>query len=940
MAENKNENQQSQEMLDKTYVVEGFDPSKLQNADVNLSQYWDDSSEANYNNPSLWGGENTKYTGENTLGSQVAYNPNATVEGLDPNYLYWQEAQMQNSKEANYIAKRNDEIASALYNAWKTSIQDVNDFLDSQRGFYNSVWNERANTVTAVWKRIGQIAKQNEKSDEPQADPNKTPDEWNNDALNNMQSDLNKSTAGELYGKVTADQDTHIKTLEDENSVYKADAAARISTFKELQSTDSQAIAAAIASGTSSYSDQAMRDLMQYDPAKYEEVQMHVKQIRWQMTINWITSGNYDFTSEITSKSNNLENSKTAMAEGVAVSDEEIWAILRDLDTTLSSNQAANTAEGTMANITADINKLNTRLKNLSKEANSIFKWDVPQYIVNAYVANRTAEIQDKIKELQYNYDAAYSRYQTELNNTWKEKEFDLKLKQYNLDVQQQEFNQWYQKQSLLKSSIIEDDSWQRWQMNINEKWEIYYTQISSITQYEGSWMKWAWLKNNNPWNIKDTQFWNVIGTWANGFAQFATPEDWFDALVEKIKFNQTNPKSRYYGKTIAEYFRTYAPATDGNDPEAYAREVANRLWVSTSTPISELDPIKFAAAIAKHDSGYDYSTYWKYRKSDKASNSSMDNIEIPDSVYVVEDNVNKVSRRVDPNSEEGKALREKYIQSQAMSDLDLNNTSYETGAMSEYWTPLAYQQRIYNLIPATLKNSDTELKNVYTVAKTLYDAGYTADEAALTFYWLDVNKDKTGLLQVLVDKARSSGNDLPDAFYGSLGGYLENWNSWGAITLVENSVIPDDRKKDIQKYTSILAKLENLQNAVNEWEAVLWPVAWTTIGKINKLISDPKYQTAASAIDNAYSALRNELMGSNMTEVELKAYENLFPNTKDPVKNINIKVQQSIIAALNDINAIRKTYGLPEVNLQSALHPEYRAWLYRNTDDWSDIAE
>ena len=95
-----------------------------------------------------------------------------------------------------------------------------------------------------------------------------------------MQSDLNKSTAGELYGKVTADQDTYIKTLEDENSVYKADAAARINTFKELQSTDSQAIAAAIASGTSSYSDQAMRDLMQYDPAKYEEVQMHVKQIR------------------------------------------------------------------------------------------------------------------------------------------------------------------------------------------------------------------------------------------------------------------------------------------------------------------------------------------------------------------------------------------------------------------------------------------------------------------------------------------------------------------------------------------------------------------------------------------------------------------------------------------------------------------------------------
>ena len=101
--------------------IEGWDASKLQNADVNLSQYWDDSSAANYNNQSLWGWQNQKYTWENTLGSQVAYNPNATVEWLDPNYKYGQAAQMANSQNANYIASRNDEIASALYNAWKTN---------------------------------------------------------------------------------------------------------------------------------------------------------------------------------------------------------------------------------------------------------------------------------------------------------------------------------------------------------------------------------------------------------------------------------------------------------------------------------------------------------------------------------------------------------------------------------------------------------------------------------------------------------------------------------------------------------------------------------------------------------------------------------------------------------------------------------------------------
>lgn len=436
MAGNKNENQQSQEMMDKTYVVEGFDPSKLQNADVNLSQYWDDSSEANYNNPSLWGGENTKYTGENTLGSQVEYNPNATVEGLDPNYLYWQEAQMQNSKEANYIAKRNDEIASALYNAWKTSIQDVNDFLDSQRGFYNSVWNERANTVTAVWKRIGQIAKQNEKSDTPQAEWNKTPEQWNNDALNNMEGDLNKSTGGEIYWKVTADQDTHIKTLEDENSVYKTMNESRINAFKQLQGMSDDSIASLLISGLTASDSQAMRDLMQYDPAKYESVKLAEKKLRGQMNINTITSGEWDYVTSATNGKSGINNGIADFANSNGTSLTSTAEILKGINQTLSSNVSASSASETMDAIENDMYTLQNRLKNLKKEANQVFKGDVPQYIVNAYVANRTAEIQDQLSILENRYNAASSRYQEEVKNTQWQMEYDLKKEELKLKQQ------------------------------------------------------------------------------------------------------------------------------------------------------------------------------------------------------------------------------------------------------------------------------------------------------------------------------------------------------------------------------------------------------------------------------------------------------------------------------------------------------------------------
>lgn len=115
-----------------------------------------------------------------------------------------------------------------------------------------------------------------------------------------MESDLNKSTGGEIYGKATADQDTHIKTLEDENSVYKSMNQARINAFKSLQSMSDESLAAAIIGGEMSGDSQAMRDLMQYDPAKYESVKLAEKQIRGQMNINTITSGKGDYVTSAT----------------------------------------------------------------------------------------------------------------------------------------------------------------------------------------------------------------------------------------------------------------------------------------------------------------------------------------------------------------------------------------------------------------------------------------------------------------------------------------------------------------------------------------------------------------------------------------------------------------------------------------------------------------
>lgn len=414
-----------------------FDPKKLQNADVNISQYWDDSSAQNYNNSNLWGWENQKYSWENTKNSQVAYNKDATLEWLNPNYKYWQAAQMANSAEANYIAKRNDEIASALYNAGKTSMQDVSDFLNSQEWFRNSVENERQNTLLSVWKRLGDIAIQNQKNNEQQPQGNNS----SNNAVTNMENDLNKGTTWELYWKVTADDNwwSGIKTLEDNNSVYKAMNEARIRSFKDMQAMSSESIAASVVSWVMASDTQTMRDLMQYDPAKYQEVQNQIKALRWQMNINAIASWEWEWNTSATNGQWSLSNEKADFISSYNWTNTNTADLLKSVNSSLSSNVAASSAQEQLTSIENDMSNLQNRMKNLKAEAKSVFKWDVPQYIVNAYIANRRQEIQDQLSVLETRYNAAYSRYQDEWERTKWDAEFDLKRQE--LSLKQQSYN-------------------------------------------------------------------------------------------------------------------------------------------------------------------------------------------------------------------------------------------------------------------------------------------------------------------------------------------------------------------------------------------------------------------------------------------------------------------------------------------------------------------
>lgn len=97
-----------------------------------------------------------------------------------------------------------------------------------------------------------------------------------------------------------------------------------------------------------------------------------------------------------------------------------------------------------------------------------------------------------------------------------------------------------------------------------------------------------AWL-NKNPGNITGGIGGPNLGqypgkaNWHN-FMIFPTEEAGFDAIGRLLR------GAGYRDRTILDAFRRYAPASDGNDPDQYAADVAAAIGLPTSTFVRDLD--------------------------------------------------------------------------------------------------------------------------------------------------------------------------------------------------------------------------------------------------------------------------------------------------------------------------------------------------------------
>ena len=105
-----------------------------------------------------WGASNSKqYTGQGVASAwDYVYNPNISTDYLkNSKWLsFWGNAELIESRTPWYLEQRNNAIANALYNEWKTDYDSVYNYLMTFDDFkhYDDIWQK--NTTNAILKRM------------------------------------------------------------------------------------------------------------------------------------------------------------------------------------------------------------------------------------------------------------------------------------------------------------------------------------------------------------------------------------------------------------------------------------------------------------------------------------------------------------------------------------------------------------------------------------------------------------------------------------------------------------------------------------------------------------------------------------------------------------------------------------------------------------------
>ena len=419
---------------------------------------------------------------------------------------------------------------------------DVIQYLANQPWWNNSTEADRVNTVESIWKRMWELSQSNQWEET-------TNWEYTDSVMQNMQSELDNSE-WRLYWKTTADEwnpELWIPAMVDANNVYNSALESRMAEVRAAIAMWSEWMALALAYWDSNFSENILRDVQTYAPEFWAEVQTKVKNIRSWDVANAIASWE-SVTSNTNASIDNVNNWVNSWAESNATTPQQASYNIANISSAMADNQNATSAVQLIDNLNAQIEDYQMKISNLEKEANKIFKWDVPDYIVNAYINNRRLKYQEEITKLEWRRDSALDMYKFELNYELDKQWMNLKYLEYQRGLNNDSWERWYKEQQLNMDNVkiidgkayrINND-WTMTQLTDATAYAAYQADVNTALQgYAWIYTAWWWVKTHNGYKY------NVSGwqcqEFTNNFTEMTTwlRMNWIYA-ADKLSYRNT----------------------------------------------------------------------------------------------------------------------------------------------------------------------------------------------------------------------------------------------------------------------------------------------------------------------------------------------------------------------------------------------------------------
>jgi hypothetical protein len=201
-----------------------------------------------------------------------------------------------------------------------------------------------------------------------------------------------------------------------------------------------------------------------------------------------------------------------------------------------------------MADIEDEMATLTNRLQNLEKEANKVFNWDAPDYLIKAYINNRTQEIQNKLQVLSDRYKYASSRYDKEVANAQWEKEYALKERQVKIQEEELALKDW-QIRNWITSTVNPNNksstnSWDKYQVTTMTDAEVWAA-VDELVTMLNNWQLW----NAQCWVWLQRYYFPMLWINISGISDYddklALINEWKDYIPKKWDLIILSSKSK-----------------------------------------------------------------------------------------------------------------------------------------------------------------------------------------------------------------------------------------------------------------------------------------------------------------------------------------------------------------------------------------------------------